>query len=235
MTRRLARYVALLAIGTLVVAFAAACSLIDDDDEPGSGNAGGARATGVVFRTDLGTLATRNLVPSTAREITVEIRLEGVSAGQRVTARWYQLGVADAGSEGKEISSRDVTLQAGDINEGMTFANFSISSQRFPEDAWLVRFYVNNALVRTSAFVITSAAGAIGAPANNAQPNAAATPTSYTIQANDTLTTIAQRFLPPGESLANFIGRIQTLNNLQNVQPTVPLAAGQTLRIPPAQ
>jgi len=232
MTRRLARYVALLAIGA-VFALSAACSIIDGDD---GGDAGGARATSVVFSTNLGATAARNLIPSTATEIRVSVKLEGITAGQKVTAKWYQLGVADVPSEGKEIQSKDLTLPAAEVTpEGTTFANFAINSSRFPEDAWLVRIYVNDELVRTSGFVVTSAAGAAAAPPANPTARPTATPTNYTIVANDTLTTIGQRFLPQGETLANFIGRIQALNNLQNIQPTTPLTAGQTLRIPGPQ
>lgn len=233
MTMRLAaRYVALLAIGAVFM-FSVACSIVDGDDDT-AGNASGATASSIVFSTDLGPTAARNLIPSTATEIRISVKLEGVRAGQKVTAKWYQLGVADVPSEGKEIQSKDLVLPAAEVTpEGTTFANFAINSSRFPEDAWLVRVFVGDELVRTGAFVVTSAAGA--RTSSSPAPQATATPQNYTILANDTLTTIAQKFLPQGEQLANFIGRIQALNNLQNVQPTVPLTAGQTLRIPGAQ
>ena len=115
-------------------------------------------ARSVVFSTDVGPTATRNVVSSTASEIRVQIGLEGVQPGMIVTARWYQLGVADVPPEGQEISSGQVALTAESISsEGESIASFLLSSgpSGFPRDSWLLRIYVDDELVRTAGLVVS--------------------------------------------------------------------------------
>jgi len=82
-----------------------------------------------------------------------------------VTGTWYQLGTANAGAEGAEVSSSDVTLTPDQVNaEGASRVAFSLgtSGPQLPSDAWLLRIYVNGELVKTSGFVI-GGSGAAGA------------------------------------------------------------------------
>ena len=224
-----------------------ACSLTDGGDEDASGDASGVRVRRVILETDLGPLTVRNIVPSSARQITPRVELEGVEPGMVVSVRWYQLGVRDVGPEGAEIEAgtSEVILTAAAINvdvenpQGETFVTFtSLTSgpSGFPEDAWLLRVFVNGQLVSTVAFIVTSALDASVEPPP--QPTAAATvdavptPINYTVVSGDTLQLIAQRFLPEAETLADFLIRIGDLND---ISVSAILQTGQVLLIPGPQ
>jgi LysM repeat protein len=171
--------------------------------------------------------------PTGTREVFATVRLEGVRSGDSVTARWYQLGTGDAGAEGSEVNDAEVKLSADDLSENGAIVTFSqrAGASGLPEDAWLIRIYVGDTLVKTSAFVITSALRA-SAPAPAAAPSAlpsVAAPQTYTVVAGDTIASIAQRFLPQGESITSYQARIVQVNNL----PASPvLQVGQVIRIP---
>ena len=89
----------------------------------------------------------------------------------------------------------------------------------------------------TTAAARTPAAAATptGTPSAAVTATATATATSaaaqqYTIQAGDSLLDIASRFLPPGEAITDFAGRIAAANGLDPTDPV--LQVGQTLQIP---
>jgi nucleoid-associated protein YgaU len=158
-----------------------------------------------------------------------------------LTGRWFQLGTPDAGAEGQEVNSSDVKIEQ--VNEQkqtpVSFVlNSGASPTGFPEDTWILRIYEGDTLIKTSGFIVTRAAqtsaptGSTGSTAPTGGTGSTAQPQNYTVVAGDTLQTVAQRFLPPGEQVQNFINRIATLNN---IQPTATLTAGQVLRIPGPQ
>ena len=236
----------LLALGVIAAFFATACSLTggNDEDTSGEGDASSVRVRRVILETDLGPLAVRNIVPTSSRLINPRVELEGVEPGMIVLVRWYQLGVRDVGPEGTEIEvgASEVMLTADKINvdvenpQGETFITFtSLTSgpSGFPEDAWLLRIFVNGELVRTVGFVVTSALDAAVSPPT--QPTAVPpveavpTPINYTVVAGDTLQLVAQRFLPEGETLPDFLVRIGELND---ISVSAILQTGQVLLIP---
>lgn len=139
-----------------------ACSLVGDDNGGGSG-AGGARVIGIALSTQVNDqgqpINARNFFSPSDNEIRATVALDGVSAGQRVEGRWFQLGTANAGANGQEVSKSEFRLEANSIQNGQAVVSFFLRSpQGFPEDSWLLRVYVDGEQVRTAGFIITRAA-----------------------------------------------------------------------------
>ena len=97
-------------------------------------------------------------------------------------------------------------------------------------------------LATTTAGTATPAADQTGTPAAggtataaSGTPGPAATPTvayrTYTVQAGDSVASIAEQLVSPGDNLSAFEDAIMTLNNLQGPDPI--LHEGQQLLIPP--
>jgi hypothetical protein len=214
-----------------VVSLSAACSLLEDES---SGNAGAVEAR-VLFSTEVGSdgvpVNPRNLFAPNAREIRATVLLEGVEVGMKVTTNWYQLGTgAAAGKEGQLINGSDVVLDAKSVVGGNRAS--ITSSQRasnFPEDVWLLRVFIDGHLVKTAGFVVNRSAGASAAPS---APAPTPTPVAYTVVSGDTIASVAQRFLPQGQSASDFAARLAQFNS---IAPTATLTPGQVLRIPPNQ
>jgi len=227
-------FVTLLALSV----FAGACGLIGNDD----GGSGGATVRAVVFSSESNAqgqpVNPRAFFAPNTPQITATVLLENVKQGMRITGAWYQLGTANAGAEGARINASDVTLSSEQTSTGQTTVTFQQRSggSGFPEDTWLLRIYVNGDLVRTSGFIITRAAQASASPAAPgpaappAPPAPAPTPVTYTVVAGDSLQSVAQRFLPPGQNLQTYLADVARCSNLA---PTATLIAGQVLRIPP--
>jgi LysM repeat protein len=180
----------------------------------------------------------RNLFPANVREITATVLLEGVEPGMKVEGVWYQLGTANAGSEGQEIRrGSPVVLDEGTAGNGRAAISLTLSSgSGVPEDIWLLRIFVEDTLVKTAGFVVNRAASASAAPAPTSAPPPPASvapraPVTYMVVPGDSMTSIAQRYLPPGENIAAFTTRLAQFNN---VDANGTLSPGQVLRIPPA-
>lgn len=151
-----------------------ACGLVGDDDN-GDG-AGNAKVAGIALSTQVdqqgAPVNARNFFAPADNEIRATVALQGVTAGQRVEGRWFQLGTANAGADGQEVSKSEFRLEEGSVQNGQSIVTFFLRSpQGFPEDSWLVRVYVDGELIRTSGFIITRAA-------QNATQQPAAQPTS---------------------------------------------------------
>lgn len=217
-----------------IALLAAGCGLIGDDN----GGTGGARVGAVVFGTAPNAEGQptniRNFFAPNDRIIIALVSLSDVQPGTKVTGRWYTLGFGETPPEGLLINSSDIILTADKITpDRQSVATFTQRSESgFPETPWVLRIYVNDKLARTAGFLVTRAVTTQAAPAPaSPAPAPAPTPVTYTVQAGDTLQSVAQRFLPPGANLQAFMTSIATLNN---IQPTATLQAGQVLRIPPA-
>jgi hypothetical protein len=228
----------LVVAAALIAVASIGCGIFDEDDDEASNVRVRSAALGSVVN-DQGQIVTPTLAFAiSVPQINAVLVLEGVSAGDRVVGRWYQLGVADAGAEGKEINSATITLSEAQIQEGLARVTFTQrSGGQFPVDAWVFRIFVNGKLVRTMGFVTLQAqSGTQTQPSGQqtptqAQPQATATPAfeNYTVVAGDTLNGIAQRFRPANEDVNAFMNRILQANNLQ---PNATLQTGQVLRIP---
>jgi hypothetical protein len=226
---------AYLVVAAALIALASiGCGIFDDDD------ASDVRVRSAALGRDVndqGQIVTPAIAFATnIPQINAVLILEGVSPGTTVVGRWYQLGVADVGAEGKEINSATITLSEGQVQEGLARVTFTQrSGGQFPVDAWVFRVFVNGKLVRTMGFVTLQAqSGTQTQPSSQqtpAQPQASPTPAfeNYTVVAGDTLNGIAQRFRPANEDVNAFINRILQANNLQ---PNATLQTGQVLRIP---
>ncbi len=220
----------LLALSVIIVLTTACLSKGADD-----GDAGGATAESVVFGTELGPATAEHIIPAGAEEIRVQLVLNGVEAGMKITVRWFRLGDADVPSEGGEVGSDDIILSPEDVLVDGTAVNFVLASgpSGFAEDAWLLRIYVNGGLVRTTAFVVSgslnAAAAATAQPTAVFTPGPSPTPINYTVVAGDTLQLIAQRFLPDGELLGGYLDRIADLNDITTSEL---IQIGQPLLIP---
>jgi LysM repeat protein len=230
--------VALLAGFALALSILAlSCGLIGGDD---AGTPSGVKILSVQLSNQVGADGelinpSHTFAPGT-RQVRASVRLEGVRSGMRVTGKWYQLGVANAPAEGAEASTSETVLDAATISpEGRTRVSFSLTvgGQGFSQESvWLLRVYVNDSLSSTNGFAITQLAAAVQpgtAPPVNTAPPVAPTPRVYTVVAGDTLTTVAQRFLPANGNVNTFVTQIAQLNN---IAPTAPLVPGQVLRIP---
>jgi LysM repeat protein len=221
-----------------------ACSLAGGDDD----QAGVTGVTAAVrFSTEVGPdgvpVNPRNLFPANVREITATVLLEGVEPGMAVEGVWYQLGTANAGREGQEIRrGSPVILDEATAANGRAAITLTLSSgSGVPEDTWLLRIFVDDSLVKTAGFVVNRGASAVAAPSPtsasapppaSSSPAAGPTPVTYTVVSGDSMTSIAQRYLPPGENIASFTARLAQFNNLS---ANGTLSPGQILRIPPAQ
>jgi LysM repeat protein len=206
------------------------CSLIEGDDE----SAGNARVISVQMSNEVGAdgvpVNPRNAFAPPTREIRAAVRLESVETGMRVSGKWFQLGTASAGAEGAEVSGSEVTLDSTTVSEqgnSRIFFSLSTNGPSLPADSWLLRVYINDQIVKTSGFVISPLVSAEGTGTNG--PPAAPATTNYTVVAGDTLASVAQRFLPAGETVQSFVTRIATLNN---IAATAVLSPGQVLRVP---
>lgn len=213
------------------------CGVFGDDEE--GGTASSVKVLSVQMSNLVGAdgelINPSNTFAPGTRQIRASVRLEGVRSGQRIVGKWYQLGVANSPADGAEASSSETVLAADTISpEGRTRVSFSLTvgGQGFSQESvWLLRVYVNDELASTNGFAITPLAAAAAPPAQppTTNPPASPTPRTYTVAAGDTLTTVAQRFLPPNGNIQTLVTQIAQLNN---IQPTAPLVAGQVLRIP---
>ncbi len=158
---------------------ASACGLVGDDDD-GNG-AAGAKVAGVALSTQVNDqgqpVNARNFFAPSDAEIRATVALQGVTSGQRVEGRWFQLGTANAGAEGQEVSKSEFRLEEGAIQSGQAVVTFFLRSpQGFPEDSWLVRVYVDGELIRTSGFIITRAAQTTNQQPTTTQPTTVPAP-----------------------------------------------------------
>lgn len=215
------------------------CGVFGGDDDGGS--AGSVKVLTVQMSNLIGAdgelINPGNTFAPGTRQINASVRLEGVSAGQRVVGKWYQLGVANAPSDGAEASTSETVLAADTISpEGRTRVSFrlTVGGQGFSQESiWLLRVFVNDQLASTNGFAITPLA-AVAAPAVTNPPAAqnppvVPTPRTYVVVQGDTLTTVAQRFLAPNGNIQTAVTQIAQANN---IAPTAPLIPGQVLRIP---
>jgi LysM repeat protein len=206
------------------------CGLVGGDD-----GASGATVRNVLLTTeqvgpDGAPLGPRNLFPPSAREIRATVIIDGAKPGMKVTGRWYQLGTSQSGTEGSQINSSDVVLDATTAQNNAARVTFiqRPGSSGFPEDNWLLRIYINDELAKTSGFAVTRLA-VIAAPAPVPAPvPAAAAPTTYTVVAGDTLATVTERFRGT-EAAASYLTRLATLNG---IAATSPLTPGTVLKLP---
>jgi len=93
---------------------------------------------------------------------------------------------------------------------------------------------VATATARPSPMTPTTATPLTGTPAGTPATTPAATATpgvnEYTVEEGDSLFSIAEQFLPPGEAIGDFAQRIAEANDLSFEDPL--LQPGQTLSIP---
>ncbi|MGE0687874.1 MAG: hypothetical protein AB7P33_14105 [Dehalococcoidia bacterium] len=154
-----------LAVVVLGVAVAAAAYFfwIKDDDEGGSngGAVSSVQVSSVLFSNEIDSdgnpVNTRIALPAGSRAVRASVRLLNVQPGMTIEGKWFQLGPTDAGAEGIEISTSKVVLNADTISSSdVSRVQFSLGTNGppLPEDAWLLRVYVNGQLVKTAGFVI---------------------------------------------------------------------------------
>jgi LysM repeat protein len=244
-----------MSLGVLLALLVSGCGLLSDSKGDSSGNASGVTivqallGTGLNDQQQLTGLVARAFPPDTDHIYAVMI-LQGVDVGAEVTGRWYQLSTQDAPPEGSFVSEAGVTLTEDNISQdgaARVALDLASNSGALPLGDWVLRVYVDGAFVRTMGFVITSQLGA-GAgqqvqpsptavpqeqptQAPQEQPTVAPTtaPQTYTVQSGDTLTTIAERFKPSGESTDSYVTRIVAQNKLA---PGSILFVGQVLELP---
>jgi hypothetical protein len=168
---------ATLGVVGLVAAIAAGAYIFwidSDDDDTASAGAGGVpgiTVNQVLISNEIDAnglpINPRLVFPAGSRAIRATVRLTGVKVGQTIEGTWFQLGTAQSGAEGVEVSSSETKLTAEQISEqGQTRVAFSVgtSSASLPSDAWLLRIYVDGVLVKTSGFVIGGTGTAGSAP-----------------------------------------------------------------------
>jgi hypothetical protein len=226
-----------LLLGALLCALLLGCSVIDGSDGKGDAVVRGAVLAVQVNDRGEPVSPTRVFAPNVPQIISV-VSLENVESGADVSGRWFQLNVQDVPPDGLEILKSDVKLAEDNVKEGRSIVRFTLpgKAQGLPEDAYLLRVYVNGDVVRTMGFVVAGAGGASApapapSPAPPTTPGVTATPafTSYTVVSGDTLQSIATRFKPANEDLTAFQGRIAQANNIST---SATLQPGQVLRIP---
>jgi LysM repeat protein len=166
--------------------------------------------------------------PAGTRQVNAVIILNGVKAGDKITARWYQLRVANAGAQGAEVNSSVSTI-GENVQDGKARIALSQSAPNgLPVDTWLLRLFDDKGgLIRTLGFVVGGTAASAAAPAPSP---AAPTVENYTVAQGDTLNSIALKFKPANEDVNAYIARIVALNS--NLTPTSTLTPGQVLRVP---
>jgi nucleoid-associated protein YgaU len=216
------------------------------------GQAGSARVLGVVVSSEVNDqdqasgLVSR-VFPAGVDKVYAVVTLQGVEPGMEVTGKWYQLSVADADPNGTEVSSAGVELTNDNVVDGTARVALNVASgnQALPEGDWLIRIYVDDAFLRTAAFVITSqvsfqgdaGAGTSTGSSTGAQLEPTAVPATvipapseYTVKDGDSLNSIANQFKGDNETVEVFLTRLIQLNSLQ---PETGLVVGQVLKIPP--
>jgi hypothetical protein len=172
---------ALCVIAIAVVAAAAAYIFWIDDDDDGSGSAdvSGIVVSSVLFSNEVDSngqpVNPKLSIPSGSRAVRASVRLQGVSAGMTVEGRWFQLGPAQGGAEGAEISTSNVVLDSDSVNaNGASRVSFSLGTNgpALPDDSWLLRVYVDGKLVKTAGFVVgtTVNVGQGGNPGGSTTP-----------------------------------------------------------------
>lgn len=100
--------------------------------------------------------------PDTKRVYAVLV-VQGASAGDVVSGRWYKLDASEAPAEGALIDDAGVELEAGTVSpDGIARValNLTAAGEALSEGQWLVRVYLNEALIRTMAFIILPGAEA---------------------------------------------------------------------------
>lgn len=280
---------------SLAASLLAGCGLLDGDGAPADGPSGVAgsatsasasgsqtspgsvRVLDAAFGTEVdeerkAAGSVGNVFAPDTKRVYAVLVLEGASAGDVVTGRWYKLDSPSAPPEGALIDQAGIELESGMVSpDGIARValNLTAAGDALASGQWLVRVYLDEAAIRTMAFIVlpgaaepeseaspagTGSAGpatqvpppAVGgtgpageAPAATATIDSAATlpapaattvaPTSYTVQPGDTLTLIAERVKPPGESTESYVTRLMEANALT---PASVLAVGQALTLP---
>jgi hypothetical protein len=117
-----------------------------------------------------GTFTRKSVYPPEVREVVALVRVDNARAGMKITSRWYQLGtlqnLANLGPHGFLVTETEYVLKAGDIGgerkTGETRVRL-IPNAPLPEDAYVLRVYIDGKLARTVGFIIrrTSLPGAV--------------------------------------------------------------------------
>jgi hypothetical protein len=173
-------------LGVLILAGIAAAAAyifwIDDNDDntASAADVSAIQVSSVIFSNEVDSngnpVNPKLSIPSGSRAVRASVRLQGVKPGMNVEGRWYQLGPAQAGAEGIEVSKSNTVLTTETVNEsGASRVAFSLgsSSAALPDDAWLLRVYVDGKLVKTAGFVVgtvLSTGGGTTTPATSPTP-----------------------------------------------------------------
>ena len=162
-----------LGLATVIAVFAASAYVFwfrDDDGNKSAPDpdAGSARVMRVDISNEIDSnglpVNPRLVFPAETKAIRATVLLSGIEIGMLVKGTWFQLGSSNAGAEGAEISSSQVSLTSEQVlQDGTGALSFSLgtSGPALPSDTWLLRIYINGKLIKTSGFVI----GGAGAPA----------------------------------------------------------------------
>lgn len=125
------------------------------------GNASSVRVVSVAISNEIDAnglpVNPRLVLPADIRAVRATIQLAGIEQGMVVKGTWFQLGTSNAGAEGSPVSSSQVVLGPEQVRpDGTGALSFSLgtSGPPLPSDAWLLRLYVNDTLVKTSGFFI---------------------------------------------------------------------------------
>src|SRR5688572_21914294 len=110
-----------LGVVVLAVVIAAAAYFVwvrEDDDGEGDANAVG--VAGVLISNEIDAngqpVNPRTALPAGTRAVRASVRLTNAVSGMKVTGTWYQLGTSNAGAEGAEVSSSEVTLSPDQVS-----------------------------------------------------------------------------------------------------------------------
>ncbi len=181
---------------------------------------------------------TTNVFPLDTKQVYAVVVLGGPSAGDLVTGRWYKLDGPSAQPAGTLISEAGIELderRIGSNKVARVALNLTASGDGLAEGQWLVRIYLNDALIRTMAFIVTprtlgpiptstagpapSGASATPAASTPASPQAGtstpgplqtATITPSTPTAEATLPTSLTHTVEPGDTLSLIAERFKT-------------------------
>ena len=178
MSKRISWRLAGLSFVMAAAVMSIACGLFGGGEDTGNAAAAAVRSIALSSEVDREgqPVNARLLFAPNVPEIRAIVTLTGAEPGMKVTGRFYLLGPANAGAEGQEYSSSEVTLDSQTAQNGNARVSFVQRSgaQGLPEDAWLLRVFINGELVRTSAFVVSrSAPGGANPAAAGPQPTAA--------------------------------------------------------------